>query len=175
MRAVLEMLSHGLKQWWSTWWEGRANPGELSCMQCTEWWRGGARIHPFQTSFKGWQWRWGDLIWTSLCTCSVLKVSRFLHLSLCPLLLYLSSFLLAAVWDLAVLLSLLHLPLHYKCFRTDCFCPIEDSKKAQTNWKYYGHLITLIKDVVIMQVFHYRENYYGWWSQSPPNYILLEG
>lgn len=34
------MLSQGLKQWWSTWWEGRANPGELRCMQCTEWWKG---------------------------------------------------------------------------------------------------------------------------------------
>ena len=45
---VAEVPSHGLKQWLSTWWEGRANPGELRCMQCT--WvtvRGGARIHPF--------------------------------------------------------------------------------------------------------------------------------
>ena len=39
---------HSLKQWLSTWWKGRSNPGELRCMQCT--WvtgRGGARIHPF--------------------------------------------------------------------------------------------------------------------------------
>ena len=46
--VVAEMLSHGLKQWWSTWWEGRANPWVLRCMQCT--WltgRAGARIHPF--------------------------------------------------------------------------------------------------------------------------------
>ena len=45
---VMAMLSHGLKQWLSTWWEGRANPGELRCMQCT--WvtrRGEARIHLF--------------------------------------------------------------------------------------------------------------------------------
>ena len=45
---VVEVLSHGLKQWLSTWWEGRANPGELRCKQCT--WvtgRSEARIHPF--------------------------------------------------------------------------------------------------------------------------------
>jgi len=43
--SVVEMLSHSLNQWLSTWWEGRANPEELRCMQCT--WvtgRGGARI-----------------------------------------------------------------------------------------------------------------------------------
>ena len=33
--VVAEMWSHGLKQWLSTWWEGRASPGELRCMQCS--------------------------------------------------------------------------------------------------------------------------------------------
>ena len=45
---VVKMLSHGLSQWLSTWWEGRANPIELRCLQYT--WvsrRGGTRIHPF--------------------------------------------------------------------------------------------------------------------------------
>jgi len=43
---IAELLSHGLKQWLSTWWQGRAKPGELRYMQCT--WvtgRGGARIY----------------------------------------------------------------------------------------------------------------------------------
>jgi len=60
---VVGMLSHSLKQWPSIWWEGRANPGKLRCMQCT--WvtgRGEARIHPLQTSFKCWQWKWGHLL-----------------------------------------------------------------------------------------------------------------
>ena len=29
------MLNHCLKEWLSTWWEGRASPGELRCMQCS--------------------------------------------------------------------------------------------------------------------------------------------
>jgi len=62
------MVRHGLKQWCSTWWEGRANPRELRCKQCI-WvtWRAGARIHPFQPSFKGCQWKGRYLIWRSLC------------------------------------------------------------------------------------------------------------
>jgi len=30
--CVVDMLRHGLNQWLSTWWEGRANPVELRCM-----------------------------------------------------------------------------------------------------------------------------------------------
>jgi len=56
----VELLSYGLKHWLRTWWEGRANPGELRCVQCP--WVSG-RVEsgstPSQTSFKGWQWRWG--------------------------------------------------------------------------------------------------------------------
>jgi len=45
---VGEMVSHGLNQWWSFWWEGRANPRELKCKQYAWLTRmGGARIHPF--------------------------------------------------------------------------------------------------------------------------------
>jgi len=45
--VVVEMLSDGLKQWLNTWWEGRANPGELRCKQCS-WVTGSGRprIHP---------------------------------------------------------------------------------------------------------------------------------
>ena len=44
---VAEILSQGLKQSLSTWWEGRANPVELKCMQCTcANGRGRARILP---------------------------------------------------------------------------------------------------------------------------------
>jgi len=55
------MLSHGLKQRWSTWREGRANPELLSCMQCNkpelpEGLKPGST--PSQTSFNGWQQRW---------------------------------------------------------------------------------------------------------------------
>ena len=32
---------------------------------------------PSQTSFKGWQWRWGYLVWRSLPTCDLLRVSSF--------------------------------------------------------------------------------------------------
>ena len=41
--------------WLSTWGEGRANWGELRCMQCT--WvirRGGSWLPPSQALFKGW-------------------------------------------------------------------------------------------------------------------------
>ena len=38
---IAEMLSHGMNQWLSTCWEGRANPGELRYMQWTEWPEGG--------------------------------------------------------------------------------------------------------------------------------------
>jgi len=60
----MEMVRHGLKQWLSTWWEGRANPGELRCMQCTPEWLKGMEPGsiPSQTSAKGWQWRWGHLL-----------------------------------------------------------------------------------------------------------------
>ena len=73
---VVEMLSHGLKQWLSTWWEGGADPGELRCMQCS--WvtrRGGARICPSQTSFKGWQWKQRIFCWRFLPAWGFLKVS----------------------------------------------------------------------------------------------------
>lgn len=46
--SAVEMPSLNLKKWWGTWWEGRANPRELRCMQCT--WmtaRGRASSHPF--------------------------------------------------------------------------------------------------------------------------------
>ena len=46
--TVVEMLSHGLKQWLSTCWEGKTNPGALRCVQCTGvTGGGGARIHSF--------------------------------------------------------------------------------------------------------------------------------
>mgnify|MGYP001858796106 CR=1 FL=1 len=57
--GVVEMLSCGLKQWLSSWWEGRANPEDLRCMQYSWVTRraGEPESTPSQTSFKGWQWR----------------------------------------------------------------------------------------------------------------------
>jgi len=65
--GVVEMLSHSLKLWWSTWWEGRANPEELRCMQ-SPWVTEGVEpgCPPSQTSFKGWQWSWGCLLLETL-------------------------------------------------------------------------------------------------------------
>jgi len=55
---IVEMLNHGLKQWLSTWWEGRANPGELRCIQCNAMQLSDEGVEPgstpSQTSFKGW-------------------------------------------------------------------------------------------------------------------------
>ena len=76
--SVSEILSCGLSQWLSTWWKGRANPGELRCVQCS--WvtgRGGARIYPFPDHI------WGLAVevrvshWRCLHAWSLHKVSRF--------------------------------------------------------------------------------------------------
>ena len=56
---VVEMLSQGLKQWWSTWWKGRANLGSSGVCNVPEWPEGmQSGSSPSQPSFKGWQWRW---------------------------------------------------------------------------------------------------------------------
>ena len=68
--AVAEMLSRGMKQWLSTWWEGRAKPGELRCMRCTLSDQKGWSQDP---SFKGWQWRQEQLL---LLTLAYLRTSE---------------------------------------------------------------------------------------------------
>ena len=75
------MLSHSLNQWLSTWWEGRASPGELRCVQCA--WVTG-RVEPgstpAQTSIKGWQEEVRVSCWRSLCVWVLLKVIRLFFL-----------------------------------------------------------------------------------------------
>ena len=61
--SVVEMLSHSLKQWLSTWW--KAGPTqEISGASNAPFWLEGVEAGsiPSQTSFKGWQWRWGYLL-----------------------------------------------------------------------------------------------------------------
>ena len=58
---VAEMLSHGLKQWAP---DGKAGPTQRSSGVCNAFeWSEGVEpgSTPSQTSFKGWQWRWGYL------------------------------------------------------------------------------------------------------------------
>jgi len=66
------MLSHSLKQWWSTWWEGRANPM-------------GAQVHAMYWVMEGLQpgstpsqpsFNVRGPYWRSLCAWGLLKVSK---------------------------------------------------------------------------------------------------
>ena len=62
MICVVEMLSHNLKQWLSTWWKAGPTQRSSGVSNAPEWWDGvelGATL--YQISFKGWQWRWGYL------------------------------------------------------------------------------------------------------------------
>ena len=58
--------------WTSDWAPGRkAEPtqGSSGASNAPEWWEGlEPGSTPSQTSFKGWRWRWGYLIWRSLST-----------------------------------------------------------------------------------------------------------
>jgi len=57
------MLSHGLNQWLSTWWESRPNPMNSGTCNACEWPEGvEPGSTPSQTLFKGWQWRWEHLL-----------------------------------------------------------------------------------------------------------------
>ena len=99
LACVAEMLSHGLKQWLSTWWEGRATQGSSGACNAS------------QTSFKGWQWSWGDLSGDSW---GLQKVgSFFLSLFLQPWLLHLGLFSFAVAEDCATLLLSLYFPSYY--------------------------------------------------------------
>jgi len=52
------MLSHGLKQRLSTWWEGRATQGSSAACNVPECPEGvEPESTPSLTSFKAWQWR----------------------------------------------------------------------------------------------------------------------
>jgi len=63
------MLSHCLKQWWSTWWKAGPAHGSSGVCNVPEWSEGvKPGSTPSQTSLKGWQWRWGYFIWRSLHT-----------------------------------------------------------------------------------------------------------
>jgi len=100
------MLRHGLKKWWSTWWEGRANPGELRCRQCTwvigkGWSQDPALPRPHLSVGSG-----GERIsyWRSLPTSGLPKVSSSFPSILC--LLHLGSFSFAVAKDFVTLLLL---------------------------------------------------------------------
>ena len=75
-QCVVAMLSQGLKQWLSTWWEGGANQGSsgvCNAPECLRWMEPGST--PSQSSFKGWWWRWGHHFWRSLSTWGLYRSS----------------------------------------------------------------------------------------------------
>jgi len=76
--SVVEMLSHGLKWWLSTWWKSRANPVEPRCMQCT-WVTGRIRagVHPFPDLIKALAVEAVVSYWSSLITWGLTKVSCY--------------------------------------------------------------------------------------------------
>ena len=124
--VIVEMLSHGLNQWLSTRWDGRASPGELRHMQCP--WvtrRGGGRILPrpnlrVGSGGEGISWQ------RSLPTWDLLKVSgssSFLHLWL----LHLGLFPFAVGKDFATLL----LSCHYRI--------TEGFQVKQISWSISDH------------------------------------
>ena len=112
INAVVDMLSHGLKQWLSTWWEGRANPGELRCMQCS--WVTGSQDPPLpRPHLRVGSGEVRESCWRSLHARVLLEVSSFFSLFLGPGLLCLDIFLFAVASDCATLLLILCFPSGY--------------------------------------------------------------
>jgi len=76
--GVVEMPSHGLKQWLSTWWKAGPTQGSSGACNVSQW---PERVEPgstpSQTSFKGWQWRQGVVTGESCLSEAFLKVSSF--------------------------------------------------------------------------------------------------
>lgn len=107
--VVVEMLRQGLKQWWSTWWEGRASPGELRCMQCSWVMKGWSQEPPFPSPHlrvgSGVE---GISCWRSLYIWGLPKVSSSFPLFLHLWLLHLGLFSFAVSEDFATLLLLSH-------------------------------------------------------------------
>lgn len=132
--SVAEMLSHNLKQWLSTWGEGRGNPEELRCMWCT-WmtggWEGKIRIHPFPDLISGLAVEARASCWRSLPTWGLLKASSFFPSFPHPLL-HLGLPSLAASWGSATPLLLL-------CHITALHHPVgsQSSQKPTTSVSFF--------------------------------------
>jgi len=105
----VEMLSQGLKQQLSTWWEGRTSPGKLRCMQCNSDWKGWSQDAPLprpqlRVGSTGGGTSFGDpCVFEDLT--GFLKVNSFFLLFLQLLLSQLSGSSLTAAEDLVALPS----------------------------------------------------------------------